>query len=46
MGGAVTSAATNAGLELGAKVAVLQGSPLAVDLYQRLGFREITRYKR
>jgi ribosomal protein S18 acetylase RimI-like enzyme len=44
-GEAVTRAATNAGFDLGARMASLQASPLGEPLYRRMGYFEITRYR-
>ncbi len=44
-GEAVTREATNAGFDLGARIASLQASPLGEPLYRRLGYTEITRYR-
>lgn len=44
-GEVVTHAATNAGFDLGARMASLQASPLGEPLYRRMGYFEITRYR-
>jgi GNAT superfamily N-acetyltransferase len=45
LGRAVTAAATNAGLELGADLASLQASPLGRPIYEAMGYRTIYRYR-
>jgi ribosomal protein S18 acetylase RimI-like enzyme len=40
----VTRAATNAGFDLGARVASLQASTMGEPVYQRMGYFEVTRY--
>jgi GNAT superfamily N-acetyltransferase len=40
----VTRAATNAGFDLGARVASLQASPMGEPVYRRMGYVEVTRY--
>ena len=45
LGEAVTRAATNAGFDLGARIASLQASPQADPLYRRMGYVEISRYR-
>jgi GNAT superfamily N-acetyltransferase len=44
-GDAVTRAAVLAGFEVGARVAVLESSPMGASMYRAMGFREITRYR-
>lgn len=44
LGDLVTRAATNAGFELGAKVVALKASPMGLPVYERMGYREVTRY--
>ena len=44
LGEAVTRTATNAGFDLGARMASLQASKMGEPLYRRMGFVEITRY--
>lgn len=39
-----TRAATNAGFDLGARVASLQASPMGEPIYRRMGYVEVTRY--
>ena len=41
---ACTRTATNAGFDLGARVAALQASVMGEPIYLRMGYREITRY--
>jgi len=41
---ACTRLATNAGFDMGARVAVLQASVMGEPIYLRMGYREITRY--
>jgi GNAT superfamily N-acetyltransferase len=41
---ACTRLATNAGFDLGARVAALQASVMGEPIYLRMGYREITRY--
>jgi ribosomal protein S18 acetylase RimI-like enzyme len=41
---ACTRLATNAGFDLGARVAALQASVMGAPIYLRMGYREITRY--
>lgn len=45
LGEAVTRAASNAGFELGARLAALQANPLAEPMYMRAGYVTITRYR-
>ena len=45
LGRAVTAAALNAGLELGAASASLQASPMGESLYRRMGFETIYDYR-
>jgi GNAT superfamily N-acetyltransferase len=45
IGEAVTTAAVNAGLDLGAEIASLQASPLGEPLYRRMDFETIYRYR-
>jgi ribosomal protein S18 acetylase RimI-like enzyme len=46
LGATVTDAITRMALERGARLAVLQASPMGEPLYRRLGWREVTRYRR
>lgn len=39
-----TRAATNAGFDLGARIASLQASPMGEPVYRRMGYVEVTRY--
>lgn len=41
----VTRAVTNAGFDLGARLAVLQASKMGEPVYRRMGYREVTRYR-
>lgn len=45
LGRAVTVAATNAGLELGGKVASLQASPMGRPIYAKLGYETVYDYR-
>jgi GNAT superfamily N-acetyltransferase len=45
LGRLATAAATRAGFMLGAKFASLEATTMGVPVYQRLGFREIVRYR-
>jgi len=45
LGRAVTAAATNAGLDLGADVASLQASPMGESLYAAMGYETICSYR-
>ncbi|HWB69017.1 MAG TPA: GNAT family N-acetyltransferase [Solirubrobacterales bacterium] len=45
LGRAVTSAATNAGFELGAEVASLQASPMGRPIYEAMGYETIFDYR-
>ncbi|HVY77475.1 MAG TPA: GNAT family N-acetyltransferase [Solirubrobacterales bacterium] len=45
LGCAVTVAATNAGLELGGKLASLQASPMGKPIYARLGYETVYDYR-
>ena len=45
LGRAVTAAATNAGLEMGATTASLQASPMGESLYRQMGFETIYDYR-
>jgi GNAT superfamily N-acetyltransferase len=45
LGRLATEAATRAGFTLGAKFASLEATTMGVPVYQRLGFREIVRYR-
>jgi Acetyltransferase (GNAT) domain len=45
LGWAVTAAATNAGLDLGAEVASLQASPMGESLYAAMGYETICSYR-
>ncbi|GAB3527274.1 hypothetical protein GCM10027575_64820 [Phytohabitans suffuscus] len=42
----VTRAVTNEGFARGARVVVLQASPMGAPLYRRMGFVEVTRHRR
>lgn len=44
LGDLVTRAATNTGFELGARVVALKASPMGLPVYERMGYREVTRY--
>lgn len=45
LGEAVTRAATNAGFDMGARIAGLTASPMGAPVYRRMGFVEVTRYR-
>lgn len=45
LGRAVTAAATNAGFELGAKVASLQASPMGKPIYEAMGYETVFDYR-
>jgi Acetyltransferase (GNAT) domain len=45
LGRAVTVAATNAGFELGAKIASLQASPMGRPIYTKLGYEKVYDYR-
>jgi hypothetical protein len=45
LGRAVTVAATNAGLELGAEIASLQASPMGRPIYAKLGYEAVYDYR-
>ena len=45
LGTAVTRAAVCAGIDLGARFAVLESSPAGESVYRAMGFRAITRYR-
>ena len=45
LGRAVTVAATNAGLELGAEIASLQASPMGKPIYAKLGYETVYDYR-
>lgn len=45
LGRAVTVAATNAGLELGAEIASLQASPMGKPIYLKLGYETVFDYR-
>lgn len=45
LGRAVTVAATNAGLELGAEIASLQASPMGMPIYAKLGYEVVYDYR-
>ena len=45
LGRAVTVAATNAGLELGGKIASLQASPMGRPIYAKLGYETVYDYR-
>jgi ribosomal protein S18 acetylase RimI-like enzyme len=45
LGGLATVAATRAGFALGARFASLEASAMGAPVYQRLGFREVLRYR-
>ena len=45
LGRAVTVAATNAGLELGARIASLQASPMGRPIYAKLGYETVYDYR-
>jgi GNAT superfamily N-acetyltransferase len=45
LGGTVTAAAVNAGLEMGAETASLQASPMGEGLYRQMGFETIYNYR-
>jgi ribosomal protein S18 acetylase RimI-like enzyme len=45
LGGLCTRAATNAGFDLGATVAVLQASQTGQSFYERIGYQAFTRYR-
>ena len=45
LGDAVTRAATNAGFDLGARVASLQAAPMGLPVYEKMGYREISKYR-
>jgi ribosomal protein S18 acetylase RimI-like enzyme len=45
LGDAVTRAAVLAGFDMGARIAVLESSPMGASMYRSMGFREITRYR-
>ena len=45
LGEALTRAATNAGFDLGARLASLQASPEGYPIYRRMGYVEISRYR-
>jgi ribosomal protein S18 acetylase RimI-like enzyme len=40
----VTRTVSNAAFDLGARVVVLQASPMGEPIYRRMGYREVTRY--
>lgn len=44
LGDLVTRAATNTGFALGATVVALKASPMGLPVYERMGYREVTRY--
>jgi Acetyltransferase (GNAT) family len=45
IGRAVTLAATNAAFDLGARLVALQASPMGLPIYEKLGYRTVTRYQ-
>lgn len=45
LGAAVTRAVVLAGFDRGAHIAALESSPMGVELYRSLGFRQITNYR-
>ena len=45
IGACLTTAATNLGFEMGAKTVILQASLAGEPLYERLGYRTLTRYR-
>lgn len=45
IGEAVTTAAVNAGFDLGGEIASLQASPMGEPVYRRMGFETIYRYR-
>jgi len=45
IGEAVTTAAVNAGLDLGGEIVSLQASPMGEPVYRRMGFETIYRYR-
>lgn len=46
IGTAITAAATNAAFDMGAVAACLQADPLAIPMYERIGYRELFAYRR
>jgi len=46
LGDLVTRAVINEGFRRGARVAVLQSSSMGTPIYERMGFVEVTRYRR
>jgi predicted acetyltransferase len=45
LGRALTAAAVNAGLDLGAELASLQASPMGEPIYRAMGFEKIFDYR-